>query len=386
MRIRVELPKVEPEVYEEPETCPYEGCEGRYFKAHGVKEEAKALRDLDYEEVHSYRQKCMKCKRTFRVYPRGVSKGAQQSKRLKAISVLLYVLGLSYGGVADVLAALDVAVGKTTVYDNVQAAGVQARRRQRGERTRGGPRAVIGTDGTYMKVKGEEIGLQVIVDDQRGDLVGLDIIVSERADEVLDLLREVAEEVEAEVLVSDDLDSYKVVADELGLAHQICRSHVKRNVDDLADSLRAQLQTRQEAVPPGVASSPQQLETDLERLQSLVRERPPDGAAQLKQCYHRYQAAPKPPKGQRHTVWYRMRMLVTRLWERWERLTLDLRRDDLDLDGTNNSAERVIGWWAKERYRTMRGYKRTLSILNVVTLTARMGVRSGSYDLSELFA
>jgi len=36
----------------------------------------------------------------------------------------------------------------------------------------------------------------------------------------------------AEVLVSDDLDSYKKVADELGLEHQICRHHVKENVDD----------------------------------------------------------------------------------------------------------------------------------------------------------
>ena len=46
----------------------------------------------------------------------------------------------------------------------------------------------------------------------------------------------------------------------------------------------------------------------------------------------------------------------------------------------------LIGWWIKERYRTMRGYKRTESIRNVVTLTARMGVRSGRYDMSELYA
>ena len=79
-----------------------------------------------------------------------------------------------------------------------------------------------------------------------------------------------------------------------------------------------------------------------------------------------------------------MRMLIPRLWDRWARLTLDQRRDDLD--GTNNSSERMIGWWLKERYRTMRGYKREESIKNVVTLTARMGVRSGRYDMSELYA
>ena len=115
----------------------------------------------------------------------------------------------------------------------------------------------------------------------------------------------------------------------------------------------------------------------------MVRERPADGADQLKKLYRRYQAAPVPKKGQRHTVWYRIRMLVTRLWNRWTNLTLDQHRDDLD--GTNNSCERLIGWWIKERYRTMRGYKRTKSVKNVVFLTARMGVRSGQYDMTELY-
>ena len=34
----------------------------------------------------------------------------------------------------------------------------------------------------------------------------------------------------------------------------------------------------------------------------------------------------------------------------------------------------------------MRGYKRQESILNVVTLITRMAVRSGHYDMSELYA
>ncbi len=79
-----------------------------------------------------------------------------------------------------------------------------------------------------------------------------------------------------------------------------------------------------------------------------------------------------------------MRMLITRLWERWRCFTLDQRRDNWD--GTNNAAERLIGWWIKERYRLMHGYKRAVSIKNVITLTARMGATKGYYDMSELFA
>ena len=382
MRIQVQLPRVRPGIYEEPALCPY-GCGGRHFKAHGRKGESKPTRDLRHRGVTSVRRRCTKCGRRFRVYPHGVSR-ATQSDHLKAMSVLLYVLGLSYGAVADFLSALGVALGKTTVYRNVQEAGVRSRERQRQDVAGGGKKAVIGTDATYVKVKGEQVGVQVVVDDASGDLLGLDIIVRENAEEVLAVVRAVAQQVDAEVLVSDDLDTYKHVADELGMEHQVCRNHVKRNVDEAAERIREQAKPA-DAPPAGVDAAAERLQTDLERLQALVRQRPPDAPAQLEVLYHRYQAAPGPQRqGERHSIWYSIRMLITRLWDRWRRLTLDQRRDDLD--GTNNSSERLIGWWVKERYRLMRGYKRTASIKNVVTLTARMGVRSGRYDMTELYA
>ena len=381
MRISVRLPRVEPAQYDQPGECPHAGCEGRHFKPYGVKGERKALRDMKYNEVRSYRWRCLTCQGTFRVYPRGVS-GADQSDRLKAMTVLLYVLGLSYGAVSDVMEALGCGLSKTTVYNNVQGAGETARQSQQDTVGGGGKRAVIGTDGTYVKVQGEQVGIQVVVDDESGELLGLDIIVSENSEEVLEVIRDVVEDVDAEVIVSDDHGAYQGVADELGLEHQICRSHVQRNVAELTDSLGEQLK-KKEPLPLGVESSPRQLQADLVRVQALVTDRPANAPAQLKELYHRYQAAPAPQKGQRHTVWYRMRMLVTRLWDRWSRLTLDQRR--ADLDGSNNSSERLIGWWIKERYRPMRGYRRTKSIKNVVTLTARMGVRSGRYDMTELY-
>ena len=236
-----------------------------------------------------------------------------------------------------------------------------------------------------MKVKGEKVGLEVLVDDESGELLGLEIIVSEKADEIVDIVRGVAEKVDAEVLISDDLDSYKKVADDLDLDHQTCRSHINRNVEDGVESMRKQAQKEKDEVPEGVDSSLDRLEADLDKVLDIVRKRPDDGLEQLEKLYHRYKAAPPPRKGQKHSVWYRMRMLITRRLENWHRLTLDLRRDDLELDGTNNSAERLIGWFIKERYRTMRAYKRIESIKNVVTLTARMGVRSGTYDMAELF-
>lgn len=382
MRISVRLPKVKPNEFEYPRTCPF-GCGGRHVKRHGVKGERKAIRDTRYEEVLAYRYRCLECGRTYRVYPKGVGRD-QQSDRLKAMSVLLYVLGLSYGAVEDLLESLGIAISKTTVYENVQAAGMASRQVQSHGSEQGVQHPVIGTDATFLKVRGKYVTVQVVVDDGDSELLGMEITASENEEEVTQLVEEVAKEVGAEVMISDGADVYRKVADKLGLEHQICRRHAKVNVDRQADELREQL--AEEGLPTDVAldTSAEEVEQHLEQLQKLIRERPENGAAQLEQLYHHYSGVRQPKKGQRYSVLYRLRLLITRLWERWLRLTLDQHRDDLD--GTNNAAERMIGWWCKERYRTMRGYKRTESVKNVVTLTARMAVRSGHYDMSELYA
>ncbi len=234
-----------------------------------------------------------------------------------------------------------------------------------------------------MEVQWEPVAIGAHADDKDSDLLGLEIVVSENSEEALDVVRGVAEQVAAELLVSDGLDTYRRVADDRGLDQQMCRNHMKRNADALADELRGQLK-KEEPLPGGIDSSPERIVEDWEDSQRLVRERPAQRCEQLEELYDRHRAARQPPKGQRHTVWYRMRMLITRLWDRWARLTLDQRRDDLD--GTDNSSERMIGWWMKERCRTMRGYKRTEAARNVVTITAGMAVRSGHYDMAELYA
>ena len=384
MRIQVRLPKVDLNKYDLPATCPH-GCGGTYFRPHGRKGHLKPLRDPQYTEAKVYRYRCVECGRTFRVYPQGVLPGAQQSARLKGMVILLYVLGLSYGAIEDFLWALGCGLSKTMAYYDVQAAGITARQQQQRQVQAGGQRLVVGADGTYVKVKGERVGIEVVVDDETGELLGLDIISSENAAEIRGIIEEVMTEVAAEVLVSDGHGAYSELADELGKEQQICRNHTQRNVDALADSLTRQLQ-RQATPPEATDLTPEQLLADVAQLRQLLRDRPADGEEQLEAMYARYKAVPVPPAKTKHSVWYRMRMLVTRLWNRWRKLTLDLTRPELAMDGTNNSSERLIGWWIKERYRTMRGYKRKASIRNVVSLTTLLGAHAGYFDMTALVA
>src|SRR4051812_3441139 len=119
MRLRLILPTVEPNSFTPPTQCPDAKCQGRHLRRHQAV--TKPLRDTRYPTVTAQRYQCLRCRRTFRVYPQGVSRD-QTSQRVKGIAVMLYLLGLSYGAVALALEALGLSLCKSRVYDAVQAA------------------------------------------------------------------------------------------------------------------------------------------------------------------------------------------------------------------------------------------------------------------------
>ena len=222
MRLRVGIPRVEPSVMVLPEVCPYDDCDGRYFKVHQLSCE-KAVRDTKYEQVNAVRRRCLRCGRTHRVYPKGVSED-HHSDRLKGLSVLLYVLGLSYGGVEDLLTALECFLSKTTVWRNVQAAGEQARElRQSWLEQCAGKVRIVGGDLTRVRCSGEDVVIGVAVDDERGLALDIVWLENEQTETIEDWLLPVLELVNAEVLTTDDADGFKRIADQAGVRHQICR-------------------------------------------------------------------------------------------------------------------------------------------------------------------
>jgi hypothetical protein len=119
--------------------------------------------------------------------------------------------------------------------------------------------------------------------------------------------------------------SYKALADDLGVAHSVCRAHVNRNVLRITAELAQEAMQHPAPAPPGVQSDPEQVLVDLEYLQLLIALRPVDGAAQLAAFLRRYQAAPPPAAGEKASLWYRLRMAILRWSNQWSRLTFDQR-------------------------------------------------------------
>jgi transposase-like protein len=395
MHLTVRLPKIQPTEIRPPTHCPLpmrgkskKTCSGTRFKLHQVVCR-KPLRDIRYSEVLCHRYRCLKCQRCFRVYPIGVSH-AHQSDTLKGLSVLLYILGLSYQGVADLMESLLQPLCKGTVYYNVQAAGQQARHlREQWLKQQVGKIKVIGIDFTHVKCHGQDQIVAVATAVLTGQALTFDLLEAETALRTEQWIRDLARILGAEILVTDDADGLKTVSDHCGLQQVICRAHVNRNVHALVGALGLKALEHPDPLPwelQGQVNVDQFIQ-DLTTLEWVIKSVPTNGQAQLQELAARYQWAPPPPQGGKATMWYRMRLLTLDWSENWQRLAFYRTwrgEGNAKLDGTNNVTEQVIGQCVKERYRTMRGYKRKASILNVSSLIGWARSSGGKSDLSEL--
>ncbi|MEI8366779.1 MAG: hypothetical protein WCF65_10225 [Parachlamydiaceae bacterium] len=388
MRLKLLLRDVKIDKYPQPKRCSRPGCPGMTFYPRQIVQ--KKILDTEYEEVLAWRYDCIKCGCTFRVYPEGVN-NQQISMRVSGMAVMLYILGLSYGAVELVLGSLGIGIGKTSVYRAVQFAAEKVPGMKQKNLLAGYQTKAVGADVTSIRCNGKWVPIGISVDAVNGMVLSIDILPGEDAEQLKAWLEPILDAVDADVLVTDDADGFKKVSDETGRSHQVCKSHVGRNTDALDDELTALIAANQDHSLETIGITKEQAISDLTRLREMIHSRIPDEQPLLEEMYLRYAKARKPGKGKKHDVAYRMRNLFMDRWNLWPRLTFYRTwKDEYGyrmIDGTNNHCERSIGWWIKERYRSMRGYKREQSALNVSRLIAFAGSHlSRGLKLADLLA
>lgn len=384
MRLRILLPQVDPQAIVAPTRCIYAGCGGRKF--HLRQHVAKPLRDTVYQEVQVPRYQCLRCKRTFRLYPQGTTH-AQTSQRVKGLAVLLYLLGLSYGATSLALAALGVALCKSRVYDAVQETASRVPGLKRDQVFAGIQTPALAGDLTSVKCKGEWLPLGITVDPISGLALTIDALPAEDIKALHAWIEPIARGVDAQVLVTDDADGFKTVADEVGLQHQVCKAHVLRNTETLIERYQPLVARDADGSLQAIGISCQQAAADLTRLGELVKSRQREQARELEAMHRRYLAAAPPQEGEHQSLAYRLRLLFLDRWNLWHRLTRYRQwkgPKGETLDGTNNASERAIGWWIKERYRSMRGYKVPEHAVSISRLLAWCGNFLTSEDGANL--
>jgi transposase-like protein len=228
MRLHLLLPKVDPKAIPVPLECAYADCTSKQVRFHQPVK--KALRDTVHQQVEVHRYRCLKCGRTFRVYPPGVSH-AQSSDRVKGLAVLLYLLGLSYGAVSLALESLGVPLSKTEVYETVQAVAARVPGLKREQVFQGVKTTALGGDLTSVKCAGQWLHLGLTVDSLSGLALTIDAVAAEDAQTLKAWIEPIAASVGAQVLVSDDADGFKTTADELGRlpsgVQKSCQAHYR---------------------------------------------------------------------------------------------------------------------------------------------------------------
>ncbi len=157
------LAEVNDETTDRPSGCP--NCGSTILQGWGTV--PKPLRDPQLQEVRVRRFHCCDCNYTFRHYPEGVD-SADQSVRLQQLAAICWVLGLSTRMVTGILGAFGIQLCHMTVWRDVQAlAAIRALPAPpQGVR-------VLGVDGFYASIKGQDSGMVVAVDMRSGEPVAV---------------------------------------------------------------------------------------------------------------------------------------------------------------------------------------------------------------------
>lgn len=327
--ILLSLPDVKTEPTGRPEKCRY--CGSTVLQGWG--NYRKPVRDSQEKVVMTHRFFCTDCGHTFRHYPSGVS-SADQTARLVRLAALMWALGLSLRQVVMIMAAFGVKLSRMSVWrDGQQIGAIMKKIRQR----RVVP--VLGVDGAWLRAKGAKTGVMVAVDLGRGEPIDLAVIEEGDVDAVRKWLEDLVSQLGVEVLVTDDLNSYRPLVKELGLEHQICRFHSRRWIGRTLRELSPMLDSKWQEV--------------VDQVDEIVEAMPAEGAERLCALWEKIPER-HPGKGKQATALWRLRRMMIRLSDHWEKYRLYQER--ADVPSTNNGTERSIGN-LKIRSRSIRGFK-----------------------------
>jgi transposase-like protein len=135
---------------------------------------------------------------------------------------VLWKLGLSHRASSLILSGLRVHVSHMTIWRDVQAEAETIRKRKQWK-----PIRIAGLDGAYGLGWGEKQPVLVAVDLGTGDLLAVGYVNESDPQAVRRWLDPLVQRHGITVMVTDDLFSYKIVAEKLQLAHQVCQFHVR---------------------------------------------------------------------------------------------------------------------------------------------------------------
>jgi transposase-like protein len=309
----LKLPVVKQKEEQRPKSGPY--GEGQIFQRWG--RVRKPVKDTRRRSVQVYRYCCCHCQRTFRRYPGG-SSSADQTERLKLFAVICWRMGLSHRGVSRMLSGLGIFLSHMSVWREAQAQAEVSRKQNQWK-----PVRVLGLDGAYVLGWGEERPVLVAVDLGTGDPISVGYVNEYDPQAVRRWLQPLVQQHGITVIVTDDLQTYRIVANQLNPGHQVCQFHLRRWVGKTLKEL-------QQTVPKTWTWV-------LDEIHQVLDVLPPDGSQRLYTLWrqlpgrHSRMQSPRTPLEQ-------LRSLALRLSEHWQSYCTF--QSEPEVPWTNNGRER----------------------------------------------
>lgn len=329
--VTLRLPDVKQKAEQRPRFCP--NCKGEILQRWGAVQ--KPVKDNCYQRIQVYRYRCCSCGRTFRHYPEGVDR-ADQTPRMRKLAALFWVLGLSLRGVPVVLSMFEIALGKSSVWRDLQEQDQMYQKQRQWH-----PVRVLGIDGAYvLGWDKKKHPVLVAVDLGTGQPVAIGYVDEYDARAVQRFLQPLVQRLGVSVIVSDDLHTYRIVADKLDLEHQVCQFHLRRWVGRTLHELAEKV--------------PKPWRWVLDEVKDLLAELPPEGSRRLFDLWKQIPETRRGRKEQAQSPLDQLRYLLIRLSEHWP--SYRVFDTQPQVPWTNNGTEQIIGRM-KMRSRTVRGYK-----------------------------
>jgi hypothetical protein len=330
--VTLRLPDVKAAAEKRPGECPHCGCPVLQRWGSVV----KPLIDPKLTFALLYRYRCTQCRKSFRHYPPGITQ-ADQTDRMRFVCALMWKLGASLRGTTGLLGVWQRPVCHMTVWRDIQWAALR--------RAAKGKVRVAGLDGFYTKIKGKEKGLMVLLDMGDGQPVELGEVEEANPEKLLAWFLPLAEQYGVEVIVTDDLSSYPIVAHDLAIQRQVCRFHALRW---MMLALKECESTLGEA-----------WQDTIDEVRRIIRTLPENGPHLLHLLWKRIVPLAGPRTDEALAV-AKLRLLVLKMSENWQQYALFLAEQGVPT--TNNATERAIGRW-RTRSKTTRGFKSLLGLL-----------------------
>jgi len=242
----------------------------------------------------------------------------------------MWSLGLSHRSVVLILSVFGISLSHMSGWRDVQEEGKRIRHKLRWKATR-----IAGVDGAWINGR----GIMVAVDLGDGELLAIAEIDEKEKERLQSWLKMLKQKHNIGAIVTDDLATYKEIAEELELGHQVCQFHVRRWVGKALKALEEELPPKWLHVIP--------------KVQELIHDLPVNGGKVLYELWKEMPGRTTRPDEKR-TPLEKLRDLVLRLSKDWGSYIEFY--SDPGIPWTNNRTEQIIGR-LKSRAKRVRGYK-----------------------------